>query len=40
MKVLQYIFNYAVANFKYDYCELNIDLKPASSYIPLLSEVI
>jgi predicted component of type VI protein secretion system len=39
-KVLQHIVNYAVANFNYARSESPIDLKPASSYIPLLREVI
>ena len=39
-KVLQHIVNYSVANFNYARSESPIDLKPASSYIPLLREVI
>jgi hypothetical protein len=39
-KVLQHIVNYAVANFNFLRSEAPIDLKPASSYIPLLREVI
>ncbi len=39
-KVLQHIVNYAVANFNYARSQAPIDLKPASSYIPLLREII
>ncbi len=39
-RVLQHILNYAIANFNYMQSTTPIDLKPASSWIPLLREIV
>jgi len=39
-KVIQHIINYAVANYNYARYSIPYDLKPTSTWIPLLREVI
>ena len=39
-KVIQHILNYAIANFNYVQTTTPIDLKPASTWIPLIREVV
>lgn len=39
-KVIQHILNYAIANFNYVQTTSPIDLKPASTWIPLIREVV
>ena len=39
-KVIQHILNYAIANFNYVQTTNPIDLKPASTWIPLIREVV
>lgn len=39
-KVIQHILNFAIANFNYVQTTTPIDLKPASTWIPLIREVV
>jgi hypothetical protein len=39
-RTLQHILNYAIANFNYEQSTHPIDLKPASTWIPLIREVV